>query len=140
MKKMDTVYMKQKFSKMIFRTIFSLCAVFVCGVFFSCFTPSPLFGTWSDNLGNKITLSNDMSYTATIAGDRVLDEDGKVLGYKTEIYSGTFSVAENVLSFSTEYGTVVTEWDIRGSILYLDWTMPSEASGEQVKNLRLYHN
>lgn len=127
-------------SKMIFRTIFSLCALCVCGVFFSCVPSSPLFGTWSDNLGNTITLSNDMSYTATIAVDRVLDEDGKVLGYKTEIYSGTFSVAENVISFSTEYGTVVTEWDIRGSILYLDWTLPQGASDTQIKNLRLYHN
>ena len=140
MKKMDTVYMKQKFSKMVFRTFFSLCALCVCGVFFSCFTPSPLFGTWSDNLGNKITFSSDMSYNATIAVDRVLDEDGEVSRYKTEVYSGTFSVAENVLSFSTEYGTVVTEWDIRGSILYLDWTLPKGASDTQIKNLQLYHN
>ena len=127
-------------SKMVFRMFFSLCALCVCGVFFSCVPSSPLFGTWSDNLGNKITFSSDMSYTATIAVDRVLDEDGKVLGYNTITYSGTFSVAENVISLSTEYGTIVTEWDIRGSILYLDWTLPQEASDTQIKNLQLYHN
>lgn len=135
MNKMDVVDMEQKFSRMFF----SLCMLFVVCVLFSCFTPSPLYGTWSDNLGNKITFSDDMSYTAVIATDRDIDEDGNVLKNKTEIFSGSFTVAENVLSLSTEYGLVVTEWDIRGSILYLDWTM-SQGYGETIKNLRLYHN
>lgn len=118
---------------------FPLCAVFMGFVFFSCFTPSPLYGTWSDNLGNKITFSDDLSYTATIAVERQVDEDGAVVGYTKETYSGSFAVAENVLSLSTDYGLVVTEWDIRGSILYLDWTMPNGYS-DPIKNLRLYHN
>ena len=80
-----------------------------------------------------------MSYTAIIATDRDVDADSNVLKNKTETFSGSFSVAENVLSFSTDYGTIVTEWDIRGSILYLDWTMPQGYS-ETIKNLQLYHN
>ncbi|MDE5580776.1 MAG: hypothetical protein K2I95_05085 [Treponemataceae bacterium] len=131
--------MKENFAKTVFRIMFSLCAIFFALVLFSCFTPSPLYGTWSDNLGNKITFSDDMSYTAIIATDRIIDEDDNVLNIPTETFSGNFSVAENVLSLSTEYGLVVTEWDIRGSILYLDWTMP-QGYGETIKNLRLYHN
>ncbi|MDE5775851.1 MAG: hypothetical protein K2H67_03110 [Treponemataceae bacterium] len=113
--------------------------IFFALVLFSCFTPSPLYGTWSDNLGNKITFSDDMSYTAIIAVEPITDGNEN-FGYETETFSGSFSVAENVLSLSTEYGLVVTEWDIRGSILYLDWTMPQGSSGETIKNLRLYHN
>lgn len=129
---------KRNFAKTVFKILFSLCAIFSALVLFSCFTPSPLYGTWSDNLGNKITFSDDMSYTAIIVVDRnVIDEDYSIA--ETETFSGSFAVAENVLSLSTEYGLVVTEWDIRGSILYLDWTMPKEY-GETIKNLRLYHN
>lgn len=129
---------KRNFAKTVFRIFFSLCVIFSVLVLFSCFTPSPLYGTWSDNLGNKITFSDDMSYTAIIVVDRnVIDEDYSIA--ETETFSGSFAVAENVLSLSTEYGLVVTEWDIRGSILYLDWTMPKEY-GETIKNLRLYHN
>lgn len=127
-------------SKMVFRMFFSLCALCVCGVFFSCFTPSPLFGTWSDNLGNKITFAEDYTFVASITDVIIYDSDSEEPIFEPEMYSGTFNVAENVISLSTEYGTIVSEWDIRGSILYLDWTMPSYASGEQVKNLRLYHN
>lgn len=129
---------KRNFAKTVFRIFFSLCAIFSALVLFSCFTPSPLYGTWSDNLGNKITFSDDMSYTAIIVVDRnVIDEDYSIA--ETETFSGSFAVAENVLSLSTEYGLVVTEWDIRGSILYLDWTVPKKY-GETIKNLRLYHN
>ena len=131
--------MKRKFSRTVFRIFFSLCVIFFVLVLFSCFTPSPLYGTWSDNLGNKISFFDDMSYTAIIATDRDVDADSNVLKNKTETFSGSFSVAENVLSLSTEYGLVVTEWDIRGSILYLDWTMPQGYS-ETIKNLQLYHN
>lgn len=130
--------MKENFAKTIFRIFFPLCTITFALVFFSCFTPSPLYGTWSDNLGNKITFSDDMSYTAIIAVEPITDGNEN-FGYETETFSGSFAVAENVLSLSTEYGLVVTEWDIRGSILYLDWTMP-QGSGETIKNLRLYHN
>lgn len=121
-----------------FKVFFPLCAIFSALVLFSCFTPSPLYGTWSDNLGNKITFSDDNTFTAIIAVERtVIDDDYNVP--VTETFSGSFSVVENVLSFSTDYGTIVTEWDIRGSILYLDWTMPQGYS-ETIKNLQLYHN
>ena len=123
----------------VFKVFFSLCVIFSALALFSCFTPSPLYGTWSDNFGNKITFSDDNTYTAIIATGRIVDEDGNVLKIETETFSGSFSVAENVLSFSTDYGTIVTEWDIRGSILYLDWTMPQGYS-KTIKNLQLYHN
>ena len=130
--------MNRKFSKMIFRTFFSLCGLALLSAFFSCYSPSPLYGTWSDNLGNKLTFLNDNTYNSTIVVNQVY-EDGNLLHTETEIYEGSFSVVENVLSLSTEYGTIVTEWDIRGSILYIDWTMPSEYS-ESVRHLKLYHN
>ncbi len=117
-----------------------LFALGVVSALFSCFTPSPLYGTWSDNLGNKITFSDDNTYTATIAVERTVDEsDGSVINIETEVYSGSFSVAENVISLSTEYGLIVTEWDIRGSILYLNWTLP-KGHTETVVSLTLYHN
>ena len=131
--------MKRKVSKMVFRMFFSLCAVFMVCVLSSCAPSSPLFGTWSDNLGNKITFADDNTYTATIAITQIFGDNGEYLYPMTEMYSGTFSVAENALSLSTDYGTFVTEWDIRGSILYLDWTLPVEY-GTEIKNLQLYHN
>ena len=133
--------MKKNFAEKICRTFFSLCGLALLAAFFSCYTPSPLYGTWSDNLGNKLTFLADNSYTSIISIESVYDEDGKLLSNEAETYEGSFSVVENVLSLSTEYGLIVTEWDIRGSILYIDWTMPSEYqdSGE-VKHLKLYHN
>ncbi len=130
--------MKGNFMKTVFKMLFSLCAIFFAFALFSCFTPSPLYGTWSDNHGNKITFSDDMTYTAIIAVEAITDGNENY-GFLTETFSGSFAVAENVLSLSTEYGSIVTEWDIRGSILYLDWTMPSGYSKEIV-NLQLYHN
>lgn len=134
------INMKRNFTKKICGAFFALCGLALLSAFFSCYTPSPLYGTWSDNLGNKIIFSNDNSYTSVIVVNSVY-EDGNLLITETETYEGSFSVVENVLSLSTEYGLIVTEWDIRGSILYIDWTMPSEYqdSGE-VKHLKLYHN
>lgn len=133
--------MKRNFTKKICGTFFALCGLALLSAFFSCYTPSPLYGTWSDNLGNKLTFLDDNSYTSVISIESVYDEDGNLLSHETETYEGSFSVVENVLSLSTEYGLIVTEWDIRGSILYIDWTMSSEYqdSGE-VKHLKLYHN
>lgn len=133
--------MKRNFAKRICRAFFSVCGLAFLSLFFSCYAPSPLYGTWSDNLGNKLTFLADNSYTSVIVFESVYDEDGNFLNNETETYEGSFSVVENVLSLSTEYGLIVTEWDIRGSVLYIDWTMPSEYqdSGE-VKHLKLYHN
>lgn len=91
----------------------------------SCYTPSPLYGAWSDNAGNKISFSDDGSYSATIVDS---NNDKKV-------YSGSFSVIENVISFSKDDGSINSEWDLRGGILYLTWT---DSYGTQI-NLSLYH-
>lgn len=91
----------------------------------ACYTPSPLYGTWSDNQGNKIILSSDNTYTAII-----VDTNGN-----TTNYSGGYTVLENVISFSRSDGNMNTEWDIRGGMLYLKWL---DESGEE-QNLTLYH-
>lgn len=110
----------------------------------SCYEPSPLYGTWSDNIGDKITFSNDYSCTAVIAHP-YFNDDGELIKTETDTYSGSFAVVENVISFNctcelsngeTMNMNAVTEWDIRGSILYLDWTTGAD---KEVLQLRLYH-
>ena len=91
----------------------------------SCYQPSPLYGTWSDNQGNKLILSSDNSYTAIIK-----DSNGN-----TNNYNGSYTVLENIISFSRTDGNMNTEWDIRGGILYLKWL---DSSGKEI-NLNLYH-
>lgn len=91
----------------------------------SCYQPSPLYGTWSDNKGNKLILSSDNSYTAII-----IDTNGN-----TTNYSGSYTVLENIISFSRTDGNMNTEWDIRGGILYIKWL---DSSGKEI-NLTLYH-
>jgi len=107
-------------------------------IFTSCYEPSPLYGTWADNDGNKITFINDGTFNAY-----VLDSTG----YKVN-YSGDYSVIDNVLVFNytsskdEDGGTfsINTEWDIRGSMLYLTWTYTDSTLGvKQTVNLTLYH-
>jgi hypothetical protein len=82
--------------------------------------PSPLYGTWNDNKGNKIVFISDLSFSATVNGEQL---------------TGTYTVNENALSLAVDNGnTIVSEWDIRGSMLYLDWT---DKNGTVV-NLTLY--
>lgn len=100
-------------------------ASFFVNFFASCYQPSPLYGTWSDNKGNKIILSSDNTYTAI-----VVDSQGS-----KNNYSGGYTVLENIISFSRNDGNMNTEWDIRGGILYLKWLA---ADGEEI-NLTLYH-
>ena len=92
----------------------------------SCYTPSPVYGTWADNSGSKITFIDDGSYTATTVN---------TAGVKT-MYEGSWTVMENVLIFTKKSGASInTEWDIRGSMLYLDWV---DDEGE-IQSLVLYH-
>ena len=101
----------------------------------SCYEPSPLYGTWADNSGNSITFIADGTFVAKVA-----NSTGTTVNYE-----GNFSVIDNVLIFSykqvatdgngtSSTFTMNTEWDIRGSMLYLSWT----AGGETTK-LSLYH-
>jgi hypothetical protein len=78
----------------------------------SCTEPSPLYGTWVDNKGNNISFFDDNTFNAKINGST---------GAKN--YEGNYTVLLNSLTMDcTELGLrIVTEWDIRGNILYISW-------------------
>lgn len=80
----------------------------------SCTTPSPLIGSWADNAGNTIKFAEESQFTASI-----LDSTDTVVAY-----SGTYTVNLNALIFEIEdtSAIILTEWDIRGNIMYLTWT------------------
>lgn len=95
-------------------------------MFASCYAPSPLYGTWADNDGNKISFTTSGTFVATIKTE---------YAEKPVVHEGSYAVIDNVVQFSTSEGIVVnSEWDIRGSLLYITWT-----AGGQVKRLVLYH-
>ena len=107
----------------LFGTLF---AAFFSALCVSCYKPSPIYGAWSDNAGNKISFADDGSFSATIR-----DTNGD-----TKNYSGNYTVIENIISFSKDDGSINSEWDIRGGLLYLTWF---DSYGAQI-NLTLYHN
>jgi len=80
-----------------------------CGV-----KPGPLYGTWADNRGNTLSFFDDNTFNA-----RIFDTDS----LDTINYNGNYSVLLNSLTMDcTEVELrIVTEWDIRGNILYLNW-------------------
>jgi len=91
----------------------------------SCYTPSPLYGTWSDNDGNKIVFFDDGSFKATT---KEADEN-------SISYEGTYQVIDNIINFNISAPVTsnrVGEWDIRGAILYITFTGKDKA-------LILYH-
>ncbi|MBP5401924.1 MAG: hypothetical protein J6Y36_02070 [Treponema sp.] len=93
--------------------------------FAGCYSPNPLYGKWSDNYGSTINFFPDNTYSASIVNS----------AGTTETYEGDFNVIENVISFSTETDLILTEWDIRGSILYITWS----DSNRVTVQLSLYH-
>jgi hypothetical protein len=89
----------------------------LCGFTFfllaACAEPVPLYGTWADNHGDSISFFDDGTFSAT-----VVNED------KDKVYfSGTYTVLLNALSLQNaeDNRQIVTEWDIRGNILTLNW-------------------
>ena len=93
----------------------------------SCYTPNPLYGTWTDNDGNKIQFIDDGTFSAMIK-----DSDNKLISY-----SGDWTTVDNVLIFTIKGDTSYTrntEWDLRGAMLYLTWT-----ANNNTKMLVLYH-
>lgn len=65
------------------------------------------------------------------------------MSYKTTIsgveYKGNYAVFENSISFSTEAGDVLYEWDIRGSILYLwKYEVSESGAGSKTEMITLY--
>jgi hypothetical protein len=82
----------------------------------SCTEPDPLYGTWQDNTGNLIIFKDSGAFTASVINP---------VDKQKEEFTGFFSISKNSLSLkitSPETKTLVTEWDIRGSMLYLNWT------------------
>lgn len=119
-------------------TITSIFGLFFALIFTGCYEPSPLYGSWADNDGNKISFVSDGTFVAMI----------KDSTDKNVTYTGEYTVIDNVLVFSyssskeSESGTYSsnTEWDIRGSMLYLYWTYSDSALNATVtKKLTLYH-
>ena len=87
--------------------------IFFALLFASCVEHSPFYGTWADNKGNQFSFFSDGSFTARAGStSSKVDTDGN------------YSILRNVLTLNcTSIGTrVVTEWDIRGNILYIIWT------------------
>jgi hypothetical protein len=78
----------------------------------ACPLPVPLYGTWADNRGDTFSFFEDGTFNARV-------KDG---GFTIDI-EGSYSVLLNALTLSVNDGTrMVTEWDIRGNMLYLNWT------------------
>jgi hypothetical protein len=88
-------------------------AVLVCLFCAACVEPAPLYGTWSDNRGNTFSFFEDGTFNSRIT---------TVGGVKNN-YEGNFSVLLNALTLTCTNVElrVVTEWDIRGNMLYFDW-------------------
>jgi len=76
--------------------------------------PGPLYGTWADNKGNTLSFFDDNTFNAKITA---------ATGLPSLNYSGNYSLLLNSLTMNcTEIELrIVTEWDIRGNILYLNW-------------------
>jgi hypothetical protein len=88
----------------VFSTIILLLA--------SCTEPSPLYGTWADNRGDKLSFFDDDTFNASFLYSGVQRN-----------YDGNYSVLLNSLTFNCSNGNrIVSEWDIRGNMLYLNWT------------------
>jgi hypothetical protein len=81
----------------------------------SCTEPVPLYGQWADNQGNSISLFSDGTFVVSVINPR--SGDTSPLNYQ-----GDYTILLNVLTFScTNAMQVVTEWDIRGNMLYIVW-------------------
>lgn len=93
------------------------CILIITLSFISCYEPSPLYGSWADNNGSKISFSSDGTFSATIIDIEL---------HTSTNYSGEYQVLMNTLVFKTDTSTRVTEWDIRGNMLYFTWTQETE--------------
>lgn len=114
--------MNKRIKSSAFILFVAICGLLVLG---SCAMPSPLYGKWADAAGGQIGFMSDGSFTAKIVTDGV-----------STLYDGTYEVLANVISFTTSDRVIVTEWDMRGNILYLKW--PSPVTTGDILNLTLY--
>ena len=95
--------------------IILLVGCLFAGLSTSCYIPNPLYGTWGDNQGNKITFQSTGDFTSSIIN---------TAGDVTE-YSGTWTCINNTLvivkTSEDKESRFVVEWDVRGAMLYLTW-------------------
>jgi len=106
--------LREKIGKLLI--VLALAAILLS----SCAEPSPLLGTWADNRGNTFSFFDDNTFNARVTK----------AGFPVQNYSGNYSVLMNTLTLDCTNVElrVVTEWDIRGNILYLNWmTAESES-------------
>ncbi|MDR1278976.1 MAG: hypothetical protein LBK02_09500 [Treponema sp.] len=89
------------------------CAGMVMLLITACAEPAPLYGTWADNRGDRISFFGDGSFNAAI----------KNKDHEDLYFDGTYTVLQNALTLlnSSDSRRIVTEWDIRGNLLYLNW-------------------
>lgn len=99
--------------KKIYNYVFVSCFLLITSLFVSCnVQPNPLVGAWADNQGNTISLFADNTFLAKITSSG-----------KESTIEGTYNVLLNVITFITSSGHQrVSEWDIRGNMLYINWT------------------
>ncbi len=133
MKAQNTTFTTYKSGVFMKKSIFTVILALFASLFLAgCYEPSPLYGTWADNNGNKITFINDGTFVA-----KILDSKDQSVNYE-----GSYNVIDNVIVFSYSYsdgeetvsGSMNTEWDIRGSMLYCTWTV-----SDYTRVLTLYH-
>lgn len=106
--------MKKNLLRTRAKTITLLITVAAAAMLFaSCVEPSPFYGSWSDNFGNRFTFVADNTFSAQVRSSGVMNN-----------YEGNYSVLMNVLTLDCINVPlrVVTEWDIRGNIMYIKWT------------------
>jgi len=89
--------------------LFFLGLCVVCLLCTACIDPIPLYGTFADNKGNKVSFFEDGTFNAKV---------------ESLVYEGNYSVLLNALTFvcTNVDLVVVAEWDVSGNFLYLDWT------------------
>ena len=121
---------KEKMKNTVRNIIVLVSLIFIVCGFAGCYEPSPLYGDWQDNAGNEILFSNDGTFSAQIKN-----------GTSTDQYSGTYDVIDNIIQLKVlesaveETYTIRSEWDVRGSILYLIWKNYDSTT----EKMELYH-
>jgi hypothetical protein len=95
----------------------ALSIVMLCLVgFTACPEPIPLYGTWADSQGSTLTFEQD-----DVFGGDIIDSGTGI----TTVFKGSYTVLLNALTINCTDPyvlRVVTEWDIRGNMLYITWT------------------
>ena len=72
------------------KTLFaSLLMSLIMILLVSCYAPSPLYGTWTDNQHNQITFMEDETFNAVLYTTAGIANN----------FSGTYKVLQNAMSF-----------------------------------------